>query len=223
MSAQYRLRCREARPLTQCITNYVSMDIMANACLAIGASPAMVHALEEVVDFGALASALVINVGTLTPSWVASMKAAAATAVSLGKTWVLDPVGCGATPYRTQACLDLLRLRPTVVRGNASEILALAGVARGATRGVDGTAAAGDALGAARALAAEHGCVVAVSGAEDLVTDASGAVLRVKNGVPMLQAITATGCAVTAMIAAYVSSSPGEPLAATAHALAHFG
>jgi len=105
------------------------MDIMANVLLAAGASPAMAHALDEVEDFLRISSALLINMGTLSSEWVAAKKLAAAQAQALGKPWVLDPVGCGATPYRTTACLAMLRLKPQVVRGNASEIMALAGAA----------------------------------------------------------------------------------------------
>ncbi|EFN53626.1 hypothetical protein CHLNCDRAFT_53510 [Chlorella variabilis] len=173
---------------------------MANTLLAAGASPAMAHSIGEVEDFVALASAVLINVGTLSEGWVGGMKLAAARAGRLGKPWVLDPVGCGATPYRSKVCAELMLLKPAVVRGNASEILALAGAAGAAVKGVDSTAAAAGecerahALGAAKQLAARHGCVVAVSGAEDLVTDGSR-VVRVANGVPLLQQVTATGLA----------------------------
>ncbi|KAL4420339.1 hypothetical protein ABPG77_006146 [Micractinium sp. CCAP 211/92] len=213
--------CREKSPLVQCITNFVSMDIMANTLLAAGASPAMAHSIGEVEDFIKIASALLINVGTLSEEWVGGMRLAAKAATIQGKPWVLDPVGCGATPYRSQVISSLLALGPTVVRGNASEILALAGL-EGATKGVDSTAAATEALTAAKQLARQHGCVVAVSGAEDLVTDGA-CVLKVANGVPMLQQITATGCSVTAVVAAFVCLFPQQPLEATAHALAYFG
>lgn len=216
------------RQTQQCITNYVSMDIMANTLLAAGASPAMAHALDEVEDFVAISGALLINAGTLSSDWVASMKLAAAQAVRLGKPWVLDPVGCGATPYRTAVCLALLRLQPAVVRGNASEILALAGAAGSGVKGVDSTAASHEALAAARAVAREHGCVVAVSGEVDLVTDGER-VLGVRNGTPVLTAITAAGCSVTALIAAFLAAAGGPPggssgrLEATAAALSVFG
>lgn len=124
-------RVRELFPLVQCITNFVSMDLMANTLLAAGASPAMVHALEEVPDFTPHASALLINIGTLTPSWLASMKAAAEIANRLGKPWVLDPVAVSASEFRLRACLELLGLRPAVVRGNASEVIALSGASAG--------------------------------------------------------------------------------------------
>ena len=143
-------------------------------------------------------------------------------AVKLGKPWVLDPVGCGATPYRTAACAALLRRKPAVVRGNASEVMALAGAA-GGVKGVDSTAASHEALEAAKALARDHGCVVAVSGAVDLVTDGAR-VLGVRNGTPVLTAITAAGCSVTALIAAFLAAAPeAARLEATAAALAVFG
>jgi hydroxyethylthiazole kinase len=122
-------KVREVAPLVQCITNFVSMDIMANTLLAAGASPAMVHAVEEISEFTALANALCINIGTLSPEWIFSMKAAALRANELGKPWVLDPVGVGASRFRTERCLELITLRPAVIRGNASEIMAVVGAA----------------------------------------------------------------------------------------------
>ena len=136
---------RERAPLVHNITNFVAMDVTANCLLALGASPAMVHAEEEVEDFLAIAQALVVNIGTLSPPWVAAMGRAAARARALGRPWVLDPVGAGATPYRTRTSLELIERGPTVIRGNASEILALAGVAAGPTKGVDSTHGADEA------------------------------------------------------------------------------
>src|SRR4249920_701142 len=124
-SALEALRAR--RPLVHNITNYVAMTVSANVLLALGASPAMVHAVEEVEDFVAISNALAINIGTLSPRWVEAMRLAAAKAVALGKPWVLDPVGCGATPYRTGVAAELATLKPTIIRGNASEIMSLAG------------------------------------------------------------------------------------------------
>ena len=118
---------RARRPLVHNITNYVAMTVSANVLLALGASPAMVHAVEEVEDFVAISDALAVNIGTLSPPWVAAMRAAVARARALGKPWVLDPVGCGATAYRTQVAAELAALKPSVIRGNASEILSLAG------------------------------------------------------------------------------------------------
>lgn len=215
-------KVRESQPLVQCITNFVSMDIMANTLLAAGASPAMVHAVEEITEFTALSNALCINIGTLSPNWIFSMKVAATRANELQKPWVLDPVGVGATRFRTEKCIELIHLKPTVIRGNASEIMAVVGASTGPTKGVDSTKASTDAVEAAKELARLAHCIVAVSGAVDLVTDGKR-VLGVSNGVALLQRITATGCAVTSLIAAFVSVNPGRPLEATAFALALFG
>lgn len=116
---------RKLPPLIQCITNFVSMDLVANVLLAAGASPAMIHSVEEIPDFTPKVHALYINVGTLTPDWLPAMKKAAAVANESKRPWVLDPVAAGASGFRLKACLELLKLRPTVVRGNGSEILAL--------------------------------------------------------------------------------------------------
>jgi len=133
---------RAQRPLVQAITNYVSMDVAANALLAIGASPAMIHAPEEAEDFGAIANALVVNIGTLSTDWVVGMEAAARVAAKNGRPWVLDPVGVGATRFRDETTRRLLALKPTIVRGNASEIMACARIAglhdeAAAPKGVD--------------------------------------------------------------------------------------
>lgn len=212
---------RDAGPLVHNITNFVAMDVVANVLLAIGASPAMVHAEEEVEDFQAIADALVVNIGTLSPSWVAAMETASARAGRDGRPWVLDPVGVGATPYRTKAAAGLAQSRPTVIRANASEILALAGAATAPTRGVDSSLAAEDALDAAREMARVLGSVVAVTGAVDHVTDGER-VLRVEGGHPMMTRVTALGCAASAVIGAFLAVDD-SPLEATASALALFG
>jgi len=116
---------RAKSPLIQCITNFVSMDIVANTLLSAGASPAMLHAVQELPDFTPRAAALCVNVGTLSPSWLPAMKAAAEICNTLRTPWVLDPVAVSASAFRFEACQELLLLRPTVVRGNASEIIAL--------------------------------------------------------------------------------------------------
>src|SRR6185436_3987523 len=162
---------RARRPLVHNITNYVAMTVSANVLLAIGASPAMVHAVEEVEDFVAISGALAINIGTLSPRWVEAMRLAAAKAVELGKPWVLDPVGCGATPYRTGVAVELAGMRPTIIRGNASEIMSLAGAAGAGGRGVDSTASSDAAVVAGKALAQKTGAVVAITGETDYVTD----------------------------------------------------
>ncbi|KAL0047179.1 hypothetical protein WJX82_008765 [Trebouxia sp. C0006] len=213
---------REKNPLIQCITNFVSMDFMANTLLAVGASPAMAHSYDEIEEFQQVATGLVVNVGTLTSDWVASMQLAAKTANSLGKPWVLDPVGAGATAFRSKTIVSLLKLRPTLIRGNASEIMAVAGAAGATTRGVDSTAAPSDALASGKKLAQEYGCIVGISGADDLITDGKSTV-KVSNGDAMMTKITAGGCSVTAVACAFITAAPEQPLLATAFALAVFG
>lgn len=212
---------RRETPLVQNITNFVSMDIVANGLLALGASPAMVHAVEEVNEFSAVADALVVNIGTLSPAWVTSMTEAAAAMSAQAKPWVLDPVGVGATTYRTSVARDLLALKPTVVRGNASEVLALAGAALERSKGVDSTHDSDQAIEAADALSKTSGAVVAVTGAVDYVTDGERSI-RVGNGSPVMTKVTALGCASSAVVAAFLTIED-DPSAAAAKALAVYG
>jgi hydroxyethylthiazole kinase len=211
---------RAQGPLVQNITNYVSMDVSANTLLAAGASPAMVHAPEESADFTAMSSALVINIGTLSPNWVEGMRASIDVANQRGIPWVLDPVGVGATPYRTKVAAELLGLGPSVVRCNASEALALAGATFGG-KGVDSTADVHDAVEAATAIAGATGGVVAVTGVTDLVTDGTTS-LHVEGGHPMMARVTALGCAASALVGAFTAVRDST-LTATAAALAVFG
>ncbi|KAJ4802628.1 Hydroxyethylthiazole kinase [Rhynchospora pubera] len=214
---------RRRAPLVQCITNLVSMDIAANVLLASGASPAMIHSINEIQDFTPKADALYINIGTLSAEWVPAMQAAAKAALEANRPWVLDPVAVSASSYRMEACLELVKLRPTVIRGNASEILALSSACRiSGAKGVDSAHESIDALDAAKSLAKSSNAIVAVSGAVDFVTDGDR-VISCSNGVSMMQKITATGCAVTALIAAFVAIDPWNSLKATASALAVFG
>jgi hydroxyethylthiazole kinase len=212
---------RQGAPLVHNITNFVSMEVVANCLLALGASPAMVHAEEEVEDFVGIASSLVVNIGTLSPPWVAAMARAGTRASALGRPWVLDPVGAGATPYRTRTALDLIERVPTVIRGNASEILALAGAAGGPTKGVDSTHSADEAVHAAQQLAEASGAVVAVTGRVDRITDGERW-LEVENGDPRMTRVTALGCAASAIIGAFLVVER-DPLLAAAQALAIFG
>lgn len=191
---------REHNPLVQCVTNYVSMDIAANVLNAAGASPAMVHDARESGEFAAIASALAINIGTLSPPWVEGMQAAAASARSHGTPWVLDPVAVGATSYRRETVAALLTHRPTVIRGNASEILAMATQTH-AGKGVDSTIDAGGVIEQARDLARHTGSVIVVSGKSDVITDGERCVL-VHGGDERMPLITALGCSTTALVAA---------------------
>jgi hydroxyethylthiazole kinase len=212
---------RQGAPLIHNITNFVAMEVVANCLLALGASPAMVQAEEEVEDFLGVASALVVNIGTLSAPQLAAMRRAAARAASLGRPWVLDPVGAGATPYRTRAALELIELRPTAIRGNGSEILALAGASSAPTRGVDSSHGSDEAVAAARRLARSTGTVVAVTGAIDRITDGERW-REVSNGDPRMTRVTALGCAASAVIGAFLTVER-DPLEAAAQGLAVFG
>ncbi|MDD3847849.1 MAG: hydroxyethylthiazole kinase [Smithellaceae bacterium] len=212
---------RAKSPLIHNITNYVVMNNTANALLAIGASPVMIHAEEEVEDMAAIASALVINIGTISPSWVRGMFKASAKAVSKGVPVVIDPVGAGATPYRTGTVRDLIRAgRPTIIRGNASEILALTDD-RLKTKGVDSTAASDEALHAAQSIADASQCAVCVSGAVDYIVEGKRLV-KVANGHPMMPKVTGLGCTASALCGAFASVDQ-DPLTAAAKAMAVMG
>ncbi|RBY80987.1 hydroxyethylthiazole kinase [Geodermatophilus sp. TF02-6] len=205
-------------PLVHCLTNTVVQTITANALLAAGAAPAMVDAPEEAGDFAAVASAVLVNVGTVHARTAEAMRIAARSAGAAGTPWVLDPVAVGGLAYRTELATELVGLRPTVVRGNASEVMALAGAGRGG-RGVDSTDSAEDAAKAAAELAARTGGVVAVSGEVDLVTDGRRT-LRVGGGSPLLTRTTGAGCALGALVAAYVAVT-GDALTGAVAAHAH--
>ncbi len=218
-TGRYLHHMRTTAPLVHNITNYVAMNVSANVLLAAGASPAMVHAREEVAEFAALSQALCINIGTLDPAWAEAMEMAAGVMVAAGRPWVLDPVGVGATRFRQGVCTRLIALRPTVIRGNASEILALAG-AEAQGRGADAADPVTGAEAAARGLAMQTGAVVAVSGPVDFITDGVLA-FRVANGHALMPRVTALGCSLNGVIAAFLVGQP--PLAATVAAMACYG
>lgn len=214
-------RMRSTAPLVQCITNHVVTNITANVLLAQGASPAMVDIPVEAGLFARIASGLLINLGTPTSEQRDAAREAAVAASEAGTPWVLDPVAIGALPVRTELAQELVALRPSVIRGNPSEILALAGAGTGG-RGVDSVAGADDALEAARMLARTHGSIVAVSGAIDLVTDGER-VARPANGTELLTLITGGGCALGATIAAYLSvAHDGDSFEATVAAVTNY-
>ena len=212
---------RERVPLVHNITNFVVMNTTANALLALGASPVMAHALEEVAEMAGLASSLVLNIGTLSPAWVDAMVVAGREANRKDIPVVIDPVGAGATSFRNESMRRLLaEVRPAVVRGNASEIRALYYLEPG-TKGVDSTHTTEQALGAARGLAEALQCVVCTSGATDLIVAPTG-VVRVSNGHPMMTRVTGLGCTSTALIGAFAAVNP-SPFEAAAHAMAVMG
>lgn len=211
---------RDRTPLVHNMTNFVAMNAVANTLLAFGAAPAMVHAVDEVEEFLGRADALVINLGTLDSTWAAAMKLAAHEATAAGKPWVLDPVGIGVTAFRLRTGQNLVDLGPTVVRANASEILALASDGATHGRGVDSTDSVGAAEQAALALARRTGGIVAVTGDVDLVTDGSRT-LRIANGHPLMARVTALGCCLSGLTGAFVAVGENT-LTATAAALAVF-
>jgi hydroxyethylthiazole kinase len=199
---------RKASPLVHNITNYVVMNVSANALLAAGASPVMAHAVEEVEDLARIAGALVVNIGTLSAPWVDAMRRAMKAAAGARKPIVLDPVGAGATKFRDATLAGLLEVAsPTVLRGNGSEILSVAGSA-GQTKGVDSVAASSDAVEAGRRLARRTGGVVCVSGATDYVIGADGRFARLSNGDVWLTRMTGTGCSASALIGAFLAVQP---------------
>jgi hydroxyethylthiazole kinase len=214
---------RAARPLVQNITNFVSMDIAANALLAVGASPAMVHAPEETGEFTPRVDALVINVGTLSKDSAHAMEQAATIARVHGRPWLLDPVAAGAMTFRDDLILRLLRHRPAIIRGNASEIIATARAAGltqddAAPRGVDSVHTPQEAEALAVKLARHCFCAVVATGAVDVVTDGER-IARVANGSPLMPRVTALGCSMSAVMGAFlaVASDPFEAaFAATA-------
>lgn len=203
---------RMRAPLVHNITNYVVMNNTANALLAIGASPAMVHAIEEVEEFVALSQSLVVNIGTLSTPWIKAMDKAAVAANARHIPWVLDPVGAGATTLRTETAADLAQLHPSCIRGNASEILVLAGATGERTKGVDSTRNSADALAPARQLALATGAVVAVTGPVDYVTDGRQTV-ALANGHPLMARVTGLGCTATALVGAALAVEPDRLVA----------
>lgn len=190
---------RRAAPLTQCITNAVVTNFTANALLALGAAPAMCDIPGEAGMFAGIAGGVLVNLGTPT----AEQRDAAGEAVVAGTPWVLDPVAVGALPVRTALAHELLAARPAIIRGNASEILALAGTGAGG-RGVDATDSPSDARDAAVALAGRTGATVAVSGEIDLIVDADREA-RIVGGSALLTQVTGGGCALGAAMAAFAA------------------
>ncbi len=212
---------RQNSPLVHNITNYVVMNSTANALLSIGASPVMAHAEQEVEDMVNIAAALVINIGTLSDSWIKAMFKAAKKAKEKGIPIIFDPVGVGATPYRTDTARNLIReVAPTIIRGNGSEIMALsqAGIS---TKGVDSTSGSDQAIESARNLNLVFNSVVCVTGKTDYVL-AGEKVLTVKNGHFLMPRVTGLGCTASALCGAFAAVNSDVQQAA-AHAMAVMG
>jgi hydroxyethylthiazole kinase len=212
---------REKRPLVHNITNDVVMNFTANALLASGASPVMAYAQEEVEEMVSLADALVLNMGTLTTARVDAMEKAGKRANALHVPVALDPLGAGATSFRTLSAKRLMQeVSVRVIRGNASEILSLVRDGSG-TRGVESIHQVDHAVDAAVGLARERGLTLAVTGKVDVVTEGLR-LLKIYNGHSMMGYVTGTGCVATAMVAAFLAVD-SDPVEAAATALSYFG
>lgn len=213
---------RKQKPLIHNITNYVVMNNTANALLAIGASPVMAHAVEEVADMVKIASALAVNIGTLSSHWIEGMKIAMSAAKEKGIPIVFDPVGVGATPFRNTTCEELLHLvNPTIIRGNPSEIMALAKLNESNTKGVDSTESSDKALESAYKLSQYYKCVVSISGEVDYIVEGR-TVAKVFNGSAMMPLVTGLGCTATSLTAAFAAVNRSY-FAAALHAMAVMG
>ena len=219
---------RKSAPLVHCITNYVTVNDCANMLLACGGSPIMADDEGEAEEITSICGALVINLGTPNKNTIPSMFLSGKKANALGKPVILDPVGAGASRLRTETALRLLEeVRFAAVRGNISEIKALAG--SGGARGVDADISdmvtednLGEAVAFAKAFSARTGAVTAITGAVDIVADSGNAYI-IRNGHPMMARITGSGCMLTAMCGAYLAANPGKPLEAMAAAICSMG
>ncbi len=197
------LQVRKKSPLVHNITNFVVMNNSANALLAVGASPIMSHAHSEINEMISICQSLVINIGTLDEYWAQSMIQAAAQAHQLNKPFVLDPVGAGATHFRDTTLTQILHSCPTVIRGNASEILALAKHNISKIKGVDSTAQSNEAIEAARSLTQQFGSVICISGETDIIISENKEI-HLKNGNALMTKVTGLGCSATAIIGAFI-------------------
>lgn len=212
---------REKRPLVHSITNYVVMNETANATLCIGALPIMAHACEEVEEMVGIASALVLNIGTLEPAWIDAMELAGKRANERGIPVVLDPVGAGATKLRTESSKRLLgNVKISIVRGNAGEVATLAGI-DAEVRGVESIGAEATADEIARRFASTYGCTVAITGPVDAVSDGKRNA-AIANGDVMLSRVVGTGCMSNVIVAAFAAVQP-DAFAAAVGGLVAFG
>ena len=220
---------RKTCPLIHNITNYVTVNDCANVLLACGGSPIMADDGEEAEDIAALCSGLNINIGTLNQRTIPAMHKAGKKANELGHPVVLDPVGAGASTLRTKTAKELIEnVKFTVIRGNISEIKALA-LGKGGARGVDADVSdrvtkenLPQAVAFAKKFAKQTGAVIAITGAIDIVADSEKAYC-IYNGHPMMSSITGTGCQLSAITAAYVTANPERPLEAAATAVCLMG
>ncbi|AWN16206.1 hydroxyethylthiazole kinase [Salinisphaera sp. LB1] len=210
---------KQAAPLVHNITNLVVQNDAADAIAAVGGVQMTLHAPAEVAEIAAVADALTVNVGTPDPAWLEAADTAVRTVTRRGRPWVLDPVAVGLSDYRTEAIHKLLTLGPTVIKSNASETLALARTGTSGRAG-DSRHAVDDAIDAARRIARQYGCVVAVTGERDLITDGAR-VVRLHNGDPMMGRMIGSGCMLSSVLACFLAVAD-DPFEAALAGLAHF-
>ncbi len=216
------LAVRKQAPLVHSVTNLVVMNYTANLLLAAGASPIMAHAVEEVADIVAISHAVSVNIGTLDSQWVPAIVLALQTARALGKPGVLDPEGAGNSAYRSRTLAHLLAQgKPSIIRGNASEIMSVAGMAVAAKDG-DTVVHSSDALHSAQSLSRQQECVVCVSGEKDYIVGPHGQLAMLANGHPLMARVTGVGCSATALVAAFAGVQP-DPWRACVSAMAYLG
>ena len=232
MAAEFGARLESVRstvPLVHCITNYVTVHDVANVLIACGGSPIMSDEPADVADITSICGALYVNIGTLNARTIEGMEVAAARAAELGHPIVLDPVGAGASALRTATASELIDTLPiTVIRGNMSEVKAVAGAAS-STRGVDVNPDdvvtdenLAESAAFARELAAKLDAIVAITGAIDIVASADRAV-AIRNGVALMGKMTGAGCVLSCLVGAYVTANPASRLEAVVAAIAGEG
>ena len=220
-AAEILHRVRETKPLIHHITNWVTIYDCANIVRAIGALPVMAHAKEEAGDMASIASALVLNIGTLTEDIIESMKIAGKVANTKDIPIILDAVGVGATRLRNDKADELMNfLAIDIIKGNASEIAKLAGEDV-KTKGVESTKVEADLVAVAKKLAKEQNCVIVITGKEDIITNGEKTYLT-KNGHVMMGSIVGTGCMSASVIGCFCAVER-DYLKAAAAALSCFG
>lgn len=213
------LSIAQQKPLVLCLTNYVTVDFVANSLLALGAAPLMSESKDEIEELVTISQAIYLNIGTLNDIFLDRAVLAAKIAYSLGKPVILDPVGAGASRLRTSSASQLMSFA-SVVRGNASEIMTLSG-AYGATKGVETSHTVQTAIDNANSLAQSLDKIIIISGPEDFVTDGKQSQI-LRFGSNLMPRITGMGCAMTAVLSAFVANNQNHYQAAV-HATAYFG
>ncbi|NRF94640.1 hydroxyethylthiazole kinase [Paenibacillus frigoriresistens] len=215
-------KVREQSPLVHNITNIVVTNFTANGLLALGASPFMAYAHEEAADVAKLSGAVVLNIGTLDESVVKSILIAGKSANESGVPVVFDPVGAGATAYRTSAAQRIIQeVKLTVLRGNVAEVANVVGETW-SIKGVDAGAGEGNVISLAQKAATKLGCIVVITGKDDVISD--GQITYVaSNGHPMLTKITGAGCLLGSVIGAFLAGAEQQRIEAVTEALAFYG